>query len=269
MSIKKIAFSGLALAALLLTVFAGMPSAQAADQALLQEKAKEAAQPVTQAQVEQIVHDYIVKNPKLIMDSVNNYRFQVASQQASQDAQQAEKNVQKNKKALTGTDSPVAGNPKGDVTVVEFFDFNCHYCKGAFPTVEALLQDDKNVRLVLKDFPILGPSSIQASKWALAAQRQGKYYPFFKALMLNREPITDDVLRSIAKQVGLDAAQMEKDAADPAITNQIEKNEQLAEELGIHGTPSFVIGNKVEPGILSEDQLETAVQDIRALKDGK
>ncbi len=268
MSIKKISFSGLALMALFLAVFAGTP-AQAADKALLQEKAKEAAQPVTQAQVEQIVHDYILKHPKLIMDSVNKYRFDLASQQAEQNAQDAAQNVKKNVKSLTGNVSPVVGNPKGDVTVVEFFDFNCHYCKGAFPTVEALLQDDKNVRLVLKDFPILGPSSIEASKWALAAQKQGKYYPFFKALMLNREPITDDVLRSIAKQVGLDVAQAEKDAQDPSITKQIEQNEQLAEELGIHGTPSFVIGNKIAPGVMPEDQLEEAVQDVRAQKDGK
>ncbi|MDE2335713.1 MAG: DsbA family protein [Alphaproteobacteria bacterium] len=244
MSIKKIAFTGLALAAAF-ACFAALSPARAADAVL------------TKAQVEQIVHDYIVNNPKLIMDSVNNYRFQAASQQA-------EEGVKKNEKELTSSASPVAGNPKGDVTVVEFFDYNCHYCKGSFPSVQALLKDDKNVRFVFKDFPILGPSSVEAAKWALAAQKQGKYFAFHSAMMLNREPITDDLLKSVSKNVGMDVAAAEKDAESADVTNQIEKNVELAQELGISGTPSFVIGNKVDPGVLSEDEMENQITAIRA-----
>ncbi len=252
MSMKKIALSGLALSAMLVAAIAffGPTPARAGDAGL------------TEAQVKQIVHDYIVNHPKLIMDSVNNYRFEAANEQAAE-------GVKKNKKELLSANSPEAGNPNGNVTVVEFFDYNCHFCKGSYPAVEALLKDDKNVRFVFKDFPILGPSSIEAAKWALAAQKQGKYFAFHTAMMYNREPITDDLLKSVAKQVGMDVDQAEKDAEAPSVMKQLEQNEELAQQLGISGTPSFVIGNKVDAGILSENQMETQIEEVRASKAGK
>ena len=123
-------------------------------------------------QVEKIIHDYIVKHPDLIMKSVDD--FQRASMEQKQQGA-----IKQNRAALFDDDkSPFMGNPAGDVTIIEFFDYNCHYCKQVFPEIKSLTETDKNLKVIFKDFPILGPTSEVAAKWALAAQAQGKYFPF-------------------------------------------------------------------------------------------
>ena len=215
---------------------------------------------MSKAEVEGIVHDYIMNNPKTILESVDEYQKKTV--QLRQDAALA-----KNKDKLAGNDgTPEAGAPGGDATVVEFFDYNCGYCKKVFPEVKKLLEKDKKVRVIFRDFPILGPSSENAAKWALAAQKQKKYYAFHTAMMENRKPIDDDLLAETAKSVGMDAAQAKKDAEGTEILMQIEKNRLLANDLGITGTPAFIIGDTLAPGAISLEEMEKRIAAQRGAK---
>ena len=248
MSFQKLALSALSLAAI---VCIGFAPAHADEQAL------------TKAQVEQVVHDYIMNNPKLIMDSVDDYQKKAMQARSSE-------GLKKNKESLTkDTSSPEAGNPKGDVTVVEFFDYNCHFCKGAFPAVQSLLEKDKNVRIVFKEFPILGPTSETAAKWALAADKQKKYFEFHTAMMNNKEPISDDLLAKVAKGVGMDVDKAKADVASPEVVQQIAKNRALAGELDINGTPAFVIGDDISRGAIPEEEMALKISQVRSAAPAK
>ena len=248
MSFQKLALSALSLAAI---VCIGFAPAHADEHAL------------TKAQVEQVVHDYIMNNPKLIMDSVDDYQKKAMQARSSE-------GLKKNKDVLVkDTASPEAGNPKGDVTVVEFFDYNCHFCKGAFPAVQTLLDKDKNVRVVFKEFPILGPTSETAAKWAIAADKQKKYFEFHKSMMNNKEPINDDLLAKVAKSVGMDVDKAKTDVASPEVTQQIAKNRSLAAELDINGTPAFVIGDVISRGAIPEEEIEQKISQLRAAAPAK
>lgn len=243
-----------ALAALALTLTLAAP-ALAAD-------APAAAAPkvLTQADVEKIVHDYIINNAEVILTSVDDY--QKRSQRENQDAA-----LKKNKEAVfNDADAPMLGNPKGDVTIVEFMDYNCHYCKQSFPTVMALIEKDKNIRFIMKDFPILGPSSETAAKWALAAQKQKKYFEFHKAMMEHKGPITDDGLEKAAKAAGMDVALGKKDSQSTDVMLQIEKNRNLAASLGLSGTPAFIVGDQIAFGAYSQEDMEKMIKDARTKK---
>ncbi len=214
--------------------------------------------PLDKAAVEKIVKDYIMGNPQVILDSVSDYQKKARTERMSE-------GLKKNKDLLLkDQEAPAAGNLQGDITVVEFFDYNCGYCKHAFPEVKALIEKDKNVRVVFREFPILGPTSLTASKWALAAHKQKKYFEFHAALMGNKSPITDEALEKLAKDTGLDVAQMKKDVAGPDVLAQVEKSRRLAESLGLTGTPAFVIGDEVVPGAIQLDGTEKLVAKARA-----
>jgi protein-disulfide isomerase len=209
--------------------------------------AKVLTEALSKTEIEQVIHDYIMAHPETIMESVDQFQKK-AQESRFGDA------VEKNKDALfKDTSSPEIGNPKGDVTVVEFFDYNCHYCKDALPELKKMLEKDKKVRVIFKDFPILGPTSETASKWALAAHKQGKYFEFHKALMENKQPISDEVLEKIAKDVGLDLDKAKKAAEGTDVLIQIEKNRSLATNMGLSGTPAFVIGTEIVPGGMRAD----------------
>ena len=156
------------------------------------------------------------------------------------------------------------GNPAGDVTVVEFYDIRCPYCRRVEPTLAQLLQQDPRVRLVIKEFPILGPSSVLGARALLAAQRQGGYDRLHAALMRESAGPTDESLRADAKALGLDWARLQRDMADPAIGRKIDDNLALAHRLGIEGTPAFVIGETIVPGAVSLADLKRAVAAARA-----
>jgi protein-disulfide isomerase len=219
-----------------------------------------AAASLSKADVEKIVHDYIVDNPLLILTAVDDYQKKttLSTQTAA---------LEKNQEFLfKDSDSPEAGNPAGDVTVVEFMDYNCHYCKISMPTVLSMIEKDKQVRFVFKDFPILGPTSETAAKWAIAAQKQKKYFEFHKAMMGNKTPISDELLEKIAKGLGMDVAQAKKDAGSTEVSQQISKNHALAANLGLSGTPAFIIGDEVFSGALPLEEMEKKVSDLRAKK---
>jgi len=222
-----------------------------------------AATGLSKADVEQIVHDYIVNNSQLILSSVDDYQKKLL-RSGQTDA------VEKNREFIfKDTDSPETGNPQGDVTVVEFMDYNCHYCKVSLPIVLSLLEKDKKLRFIFKDFPILGPSSELAAKWALAAQKQKKYFEFHSALMKNKKPLSEELLEKIARDLGMNPDQAKKDATSAEILLQLNKNLSLASNLGLSGTPAFIVGAEISFGAISLEEIEKKISDQRGKKDQK
>lgn len=215
---------------------------------------------VNRAEVEKIVEEYINNNPEKILMAVDAYqRKSMGDQQSAA--------LEKNKsRVFDNPDTPVVGNPSGDITIVEFFDYNCGYCKRAFTEIEGLLAADKGVKVLMKEFPILAPSSETAAKWALAANKQGKYLAFHKGLMDHRGPLEDASIEKIAKDVGLDVAKARSDAESDAIAKVLASNREIGQSIGISGTPAFAIGDQIYPGMLSKDQLIEAVAEARGKK---
>lgn len=218
---------------------------------------------VNQDQVKAIVAEYIADNPKAIMDAVNDYQRQQAQAQLDSQRESIRKFV---KTFEEDTTSPMAGNPDGDVVVVEFFDYNCGYCKRAMDDVMTLLDEEKNIKFLFKEFPILSPSSETAARAALAVNKldKTKYLDYHNALMRISGPITEDKLLEIAAGMGL-----EKDAVKTAmngddVSKMLEDDRNLGRELGIRGTPAFIVGDTIIPGAVGVEQLKTSIMGIRA-----
>ncbi len=210
-------------------------------------------------EIEKIIHEYIMENPKLIMDSVEKYQ----REQYEAQMRQATEKFSDHKGYLTGKDVPSAGNPEGDITIVEFFDYNCGYCKKALPDVQKIIEADSNVRVTLIDMPILGPTSETASRWALAADKQGKYFEFHVALMNHKGGKDVKSLEKLATEVGLDVEQIKKDASSQDIDSAINKNRAIAQELGITGTPAFIINDSVQRGYIGFEAMKSIVESER------
>jgi protein-disulfide isomerase len=215
-------------------------------------------------EVQQVIKQYLRDNPEVIIEAFQAYQ---EKQQREQMANAAGK-ITEFKDKLTAADLPEAGNPKGDITVVEFFDYNCGYCKKAIEDIKSVLETDKNVRFVFFDMPILGPTSMTAAKWAHAAHAQGKFFEFHKAVLEHNGGLNDDVLAEIAGKVGMDVEKAKKDANDPAVAEALEKSLQMGHDIGIQGTPGFIIGTDLFPGYLGQDGLKKAIDDARAGKKG-
>lgn len=197
---------------------------------------------------EGVVRDYLLKNPAIIREAMRVLQTQ---EEAEKQARAALALKQYRSELVLDAHSPVGGNPKGDITVVNFFDYNCGYCKRVALTVSAVLKSDPNVRVVYKEFAILGPQSILAARAALAAKRQGKYHEFHGALM-STERANANSVAAIARDLALDYAKLVKDMEDPAIDEQLERTYRLATAIGINGTPAFVIGDRLVPGVIDE-----------------
>lgn len=161
---------------------------------------------------------------------------------------------------------PVAGNPLGDVTVVEFYDTRCPYCRRMRPVLADLLRLDPKLRLVIKDMPVLGPGSVLESRALLAAQRQGGYFPLQAALMRGTAQPDRDGIRAEATRLGLDGGVLLRDMDDPAIKSRIEANLALARVLGLKGVPAYVVGTQIFPGAVELATLQQAVAEARALR---
>jgi protein-disulfide isomerase len=158
---------------------------------------------------------------------------------------------------------PVAGNPNGDVTVIEFYDTRCPYCRRMLPTMAQLLRADPKVRLVYKDWPILGPASQLESRALLAAQRQGGYFKLQDALMREGTAPTSDTIRADAERLGLDGGQLLRDMEDPAIKARLDANLALAQQIGLQGTPALIIGQRLIGGAMDLPELREAVAEAR------
>ncbi|MGH7153759.1 MAG: DsbA family protein [Acetobacteraceae bacterium] len=212
--------------------------------------------PAQRAEIVQILREALTQDPSILRDAV-------AALQADEAKRQADK-VLAQKDALISPDDPRAGNPHGDVTIVEFFDVRCPYCRKMEPDMARLLGDDHGVRLVYKDLPILGPASILGSRALLAAQKQGGYESLRTVLMQAPPQITEASIQAAAEKAGLDWPRLKQDMADPAIQKRLNANLDLARDLGIEGTPALVVGKQFIPGAVSLAELRQAVAEARA-----
>ncbi|WP_340117294.1 DsbA family protein [Pelagibius sp. 7325] len=227
-------------------------------------RAQEAASPLAGMEkeaVEQLVREYLLAHPEVVVEALQRYE----QQQQALEAERLKEALDAAGPALVADPAdPVLGNPDGDVTLVEFFDYRCPYCKRMTDTLAALIKEDSNLRVVMKEFPILSRESVQAARAALAAERQGKYEAFHFALMENGGSFTDDEILAVAESVGLDAEALQKDMQDPSITAALQRTNALAESIGITGTPAFVIGDTMIPGATSLEALRAQIAEIRA-----
>jgi protein-disulfide isomerase len=228
---------------------------------------------LTATQKEQI-KDYLLKNPEVIIQAVQNYQQQQMVQ-ARKNMEQTQKSIPKYSKELFhDSQDPVAGNANGKVTVVEFFDYQCPHCVEMTPVLEAIVKSNPNVRIVFKEFPIRGPASEMAAKAALAANMQGKYFEFHKALMAANKVLTEADIEKIAKSVGLDAAKLKTDMSSATVTDEIKANYKLAQTLQLMGTPAFFVAKSnisgstpatevvFIPGQIDQGQLESVIKKV-------
>ncbi|BCJ91100.1 outer membrane protein [Terrihabitans soli] len=213
------------------------------------------------ASTERIVRDYLLANPQILREVAEKLR-----EQDEKKADEARADVFR-KGASDIYDSPhqvVLGNPNGDVTLVEFFDYNCGYCKQALADTEELLKADPKLRLVLKEFPVLGQDSVDAARVAVAlySQAPDKYLEFHRRL-LSAESASAEVALGIAKDVGVDTAKLSAALADPKIEQNLVAVQRLAKSLGINGTPTYVIADRVLPGVGGADTLKDLIANVR------
>ena len=218
------------------------------------------AQDLSEARIKELVLEAIRENPEIVMEAV------AILQQRDDEAQAlATQSVLRDQRDALQNDpnAPVLGNPDGDVTVTEFFDYNCPYCKRAMVEVQGLLDADTNVRLVYREWPILGEGSVFAARAALAARAQGKYEEFHWALMGAKGRLVEATVLGIAKVIGLDIERLKADMQSPEVEQHIADSMQLAQALGFNGTPSFVIGDALVPGFVDQVQLQEIVDENR------
>lgn len=224
--------------------------------------APQTSMPKDRAGLDQAIHDYLMAHPEVVLDALK-----AAEQQAdAQAAEQSRRVIASKQQELQ--DSPedlVQGNPKGDVTLVEFFDYRCPYCKQIEPSLDALLKEDGKLRIVYKEFPILGEASVYAARVALAAKKQGKYAEFHRAMMATKGDIGDETVLKVATSLGLDVNKIKADMSAPQIDKLIDTNYALADALSIQGTPAIVIGGTLIPGAVDLDALR---KDIAAARGG-
>lgn len=222
--------------------------------------------------IENIVRDYLLNNPTILVEVSQKLQEQ-QQQQMQQLQQKAQNTIPQVAKELFSV-GPIAGNSQGDVTLVEFFDYQCPHCKDMSEVIDQLVQQDPNLRVVYKEFPIFGRSSVFASKAALAANKQGKYDAFHDALMATDNPLTEKKVMQAAKKVGLNIDQMKKDMASNAVKEELNGNMKLGQQLGIMGTPAFIVGdtNKAGnknsksffvPGVSSKEAIKGLVIQVR------
>lgn len=213
------------------------------------------------AAAKQMIREVLEENPEILMEALDNLRKKMEAA----DAPGKREALSKLRKELENDPGTfIAGNPQGDVTVVEFFDYRCGYCKRAQPIVQQLLKQDGRIRLALKEFPILGPESVIASRAAIAAMSQEKYATFHEALMAAQGALTESRVMRIAAENGLDEARLRQDMEDPKVKKIISRNHELAGSLGISGTPSFIIGDTLAPGFVELEELKKLVDEARS-----
>ncbi|CTQ56149.1 Thiol:disulfide interchange protein DsbA precursor [Roseibium album] len=216
---------------------------------------------LSEERVKELALEAILENPEIIELAIQ--RLQQVQQERQQAAVMATLEARRSD-LEQDPNAPVLGNPDGDITMVEFFDYNCPYCKRAKPIVEALLKADPNIRVVFREWPVLGEGSVYAARAALAARQQDKYEEFHWALMGFRGRAEEASVLEIAKDVGLDIDKLQADMQADEVNGHIRLSMQLAEGLNINGTPSFVIGDTVLPGLPTLEQLSAAVDEARA-----
>jgi protein-disulfide isomerase len=201
--------------------------------------------PKQRKEVEAIIKEYLTNNPEILLEMQNALEAKMDKLQAERTAAVIKSHASE---IFRPAYSPVVGNAKGDVTVLEFFDYNCGYCKRAMSDVVRLVEKDKQVKLILKEFPILSKGSQETAKVALAAKMQGKYWEFHRAMLESPGQANEASALRVAEKVGVDMAKLKKDIASPEVKKEIDDTRALAQKLGIQGTPHFMIGDRIIPG---------------------
>jgi len=224
--------------------------------------AAEMSVPPDRQAIEQIIHDYLMAHPEVVIESLRAGDARIKEHEAEQIRAQI---VKHQDELVRDAKSPVGGNPAGDVTIVEFFDYRCPYCKQVEPALDALLKEDSRIRIVYKEFPILGPQSLIATQVALAALKQSpqKYARLHAALMSAKGELSQDSILKAAEGAGLDIAKIKADMNGKDIDALIKHNYDLAEALNIRGTPAFVVGSAMSPGAVDLATFRKMVADAR------
>ena len=230
-------------------------------------KAPAAAAPSTfsdaqKNEIVSIVKDYLLKNPELFLEIQAALESKMEKIQAERLKAALAASA---KKLFHDPNAPVAGNPKGDVTVVEFFDYNCGYCKRGFPDVAKLIEQDPKVRVVFRELPILSKGSEEAARIAIAANMQGKYWDFHSRMIAFKGQANEKSALKIAEKAGLDMKRLEADRKSKTVDEEITRVRELAQNLNINGTPHFIVGNRSIPGA-PQDLLEQLKNDLEIVR---
>lgn len=215
-------------------------------------------------EIEKIVREYLLANPELLaemqgeLERRQTERLRTAQREALKEEQE---------KLLRSPNAAVVGNPNGDVTMVEFMDYNCGFCKRSVGDLQAMLKADPKLRIVLKIFPVLGPDSLEAGQIALAVQNQlkgDKFWNFHTQLMETRGRVGRERALEVARASGVDMGRLERDMASPAIRQTLEGTMELADKLSLTGTPAYVIGDEVVFGAVGRPTLSRSVANVRS-----
>jgi protein-disulfide isomerase len=222
--------------------------------------AQNALSPEQERAVRDVLRQELKEHPELVLDAIR--QLQARDRQANEDRHRDLILLHEDEMAADSEDF-VAGNPKGDVTLVEFFDYRCPYCKAMAEPLQALVKKDGKLRLVLKEFPILGPNSTLASKASIGARPQGRYLAFHEALLTHKGDLDDKAITAIARGLGIDTGKMKARAEDPQVTAKLARNLDLGRALELDGTPAFIIGDTLIPGAVDLEMLEQAIAEAR------
>ncbi len=206
------------------------------------------------------IRDFILDNPEVIVKALEvlEERQKLAEEQRAREQLAARRDD-----LLNDPDSPVGWNPEGDVTIVEFFDYQCPYCKAVAPRLADLKNQDGGIRYIYKEWPILGPISQIAARAALASERQGRYEAFHEALITFPGRLKEADIFRLAAKVGLDVDRLKADMNAPEIVHALARTAELAKAVGITGTPAFVIGNNLVPGAAELDHMKSLIEQAR------
>ena len=214
------------------------------------------AQEISDDRIKKLAIEAILENPQVIMEAVAILKKRESDQAAS-----GTKSIRLQLESDPG--SPNLGNINGDVTVIEFFDYNCGYCRQAGKTIQALIASDPNIRVIFREWPVLGEGSTFAARAVLASAEQGKYEEFHWALMNGKVRATKAVVMKVARDLGLDITKLEADMVSQTVNLHLEQSNMLAQNLGFTGTPAFIVGNDKVPGMISFNQISELVAEAR------
>lgn len=237
---------------LLLISFFFVPNVQAQDFTAEQKK-----------QIKKMFEAYLLENGETVIKSVEKYQNKKEDENRKAASLKAKEFLEK---ISTNNNLPMTGNKDGDITLIEFFDYNCGYCRRALEELVTVLKTEKNVKIIFFDMPILGPASLEASKWSLAAHKQGKYFEFHQALLNHNGQKDEQSMIKIAEDLKLDIKQLKKDKDSDDINATLEENVAQAQVMDIRGTPGFIINGEIYPGYMPAKQIKEIIKKARKNK---
>lgn len=221
------------------------------------------AQEFTDAQkseIKKMFDEYLLNSGKNVLESVNKYQAELEEKDRAEASLKAKAFVDK----IADKNLPMAGNPDGDVTLIEFFDYNCGYCSKALEEIQTVLKKDDNVKVIFMDMPILGPSSAEIAKWSLAAHNQNKYFEYHQAIFDHKGEKSPETLEKIAKDLGLDVKKLKADKDSDDIQKMINDQVKQAQEIGIRGTPGFIVAGELFPGYMPATEILKIIKEARS-----